>query len=289
MKFNIIITILIMTFLIMSSMMCEAAKIDLYRNAMLNKSFTLKYEIKKLPVRRTNKEMNLSNFGLFSRIFNNSIIEMLYDEDNERKLSGGIIVVDGENQYIEVDRFTDVIYGENRSIEKDADCTLIKNGDFYKFYFSGSQNKYYSDQGFFGNSKNVKANYDKEDKNKNPFDKMIEEYNYGNPLLSQALAAILPHEKIIAMPNTPIYQFINSGTLSNGLSFEDFAGFKNNIHYAIRYYFSGDKLVKISTINYLKDENGIQSYKKATVNIIEFSLIPEQGYLSLPEGLKAKK
>ena len=84
------------------------------------------------------------------------------------------------------------------------------------------------------------------------------------------------------------YKFIGSGNLEGGLSFEDFASDRNNIFSAVRYYFEGDKLVKIAQASYLKNGNEIAAYEKSVINITEFSTTADQKYLSLPAELKDK-
>ena len=294
-KTNIIVFIIALL-MILSTTSTEAAKIDVYRNALLNKSFTLKYEIITPQGRRTNKEFNFFK----DDIFGGSYIRDTDSSQYERKLIGGIIVVEGDDKYIEQTfrEYEDTTTIDDINEENDAQnltergfCSLLKDGDFFKFYYTirGGEKKYFAHRTLFGTSKNVKANDKNKDKDINPYDNMIDEYNYGSPELAQVLMPILPLDKVFAMPNTPIYQFITSGTLDNGLTFEDFAGSKNNTHYAVRYYFSGDKLVKIYAINYIKNAQGIQSYEKVMINITEFSITPDSSYLSLPEGLRAKK
>ncbi len=97
---------------------------------------------------------------------------------------------------------------------------------------------------------------------------------------------ILPPEQVILTPNTPIYKFAGAGNLSGGLTYEDFYGEKNNTHYAIRYYFSGDKMTKIATFTYLKDEGGVQYYEKHVIDIEEFLTAADENYLQLPANLK---
>ena len=100
------------------------------------------------------------------------------------------------------------------------------------------------------------------------------------------MAAVLPADRIIATPTTPVYKFVGSGTLDSGLSYEDFTAEKNNTFYALRYYFSGDKMVKIAMFNYTKSGGAITGYEKHVLDIEEFSTAPDANYLQLPPGLK---
>ena len=278
----------------------EAAKIDSYRNAILNKSFTLKYKVVTPQIRRLNKEFKISK----SEMFGTDNIFDLASNETTQHISGGIVVVNGDERYFEqnVAAYKNVKIFANESgelasgaaakdIKEMSTCTLIKGDETFYFYWDINENgnkRYFSGYNKLGgHSTSIKANNDK-DKSQNPYNRMIEEYNYGNPILAQVLMPILPLDKVVAMPNTPIYQFIKSGTLDNGLTFEDFAGSKNNTHYAVRYYFSGDKLVKIYAINYIKNSQGIQSYEKTMIDIVEFSMVPDENYLSLPKELRDK-
>ena len=182
-----------------------------------------------------------------------------------------------------------------KTITKDVPDTAFALKKKIKVYAAdkGTMNdlidkRYYGKRGIFGSySSSVKANDDKSDI-RDPYEKLLDEYNYGNPALAQALTALLPPERVIDTPDTPKYKLIGSGYLSGGLTYEDFAGEKNGTHYAVRYYFNGNRLVKIATFSYDEDSNGIKDYTKTTVDITEFSNTPDQTYLSLPESLKDK-
>ena len=94
---KIFLTALLLGAFVFSSS-CDAAKVDAYRNAMINKSFTLKYNITTPPVRRTNKELHFLKSDLFSTgTFND-----LASDDFERRVVSGIIVVDGEDTTVSV-------------------------------------------------------------------------------------------------------------------------------------------------------------------------------------------
>lgn len=279
---------------------CDAAKVDAYRDAMINKSFTLKYNITTPPVRRTNKELHF----LKSDLFSTGTFYDLASNNFERRVVSGIIVVDGENKYVEKNFAPySTIYlirsplGRTQGAadvwenEEVSACTLIRDDEVFNFnwnYDSDGQKRYYGNRGIFGSySSSVKANDDKHG-SRSPYEKLLDEYNYGNPALAQALTALLPPERVIDTPDTPEYKLIGSGYLSGGLTYEDFAGEKNGIHYAVRYYFNGDRLVKIAAFSYDEDSSGIKDYTKTKVDITEFSNKPDQTYLSLPESLKNK-
>ena len=167
---------------------------------------------------------------------------------------------------------------------------MRKNGEIFSYSFEVKNGKRKYSTGW--NLMNLRGNKikatteEKLYKNQNPYQVMFYEYNYGNPTLYQALAAVLPADRVIAGVNTPNFNFIGAGNLTNGYSYEDFYGEKNNFHSAIRYYFKDDKLVEIAMFHYVKDEHGIRNYEKAVIVIEEFSTTPNESYLQLPASLK---
>ena len=77
-----------------------------------------------------------------------------------------------------------------------------------------------------------------------------------------------------------------SGRLDNGIFFEDY---KNNLDGAmeiVRYYFQGDKLVKISSASYRKNNSEKIEGRRCIIKIQEFSSAPETSLLNLPAGVK---
>ena len=53
MKFLVTLLIALVTFAT-----ADAAKVDIYKNAMANKTFTLKYKINEFPIHNINKDFN---------------------------------------------------------------------------------------------------------------------------------------------------------------------------------------------------------------------------------------
>ena len=249
----------------------ESAKIDTLRSAISNKSFTLKYEVIIPTNRQTNKELTLKKEP-FKQI---EAIDKIVDNVRHE----GVIVLDGENKYIE--------YTMMRADNKLTGlCRLIKNNEEFKYHWEikKDEKKYYKGHNF-SHSKSIKA---ERGEPLNPYQAIFEDYNYGSPTFTNALTVVLPPERIMALPDTPEYKFIDSGTLENGLSYEDFLSKKNDTVDVLRYYFDGERPVKIAYMNYSKVNNVISDYTKAVINITEFSSTPAQKYLSLPEELKDK-
>lgn len=148
--------------------------------------------------------------------------------------------------------------------------------------------------GFFGNFEMTNTSGNKDFNWKNHLRRVPvinvkqQQYSYGSfgiSSLIEAFAPIIPPEKVIATLYTPEYKFIGSGTLDNYLTYEDFFGSKNGFNCAIRYYFSGDDLVKIAVLDYIEEGSQIQSYEKYLLRIDKFSATPDQSYLTLPSQL----
>ena len=291
MKFLVTLLIVLVTFAT-----ADAAKVDIYKNAIANKTFTLKYKVNEFPIHNISKEVTFkTNFWGKDKITTKS-------NTQQEKDSGGIIVFNKEDTYLEqsfdipVMNAGFLVTGKT-NFKPGGGATLFKNGETFSFSFELNEDgtkKYFSQNMWGGRTSKVKAqskkavekNDERIAKYLNPYQKLFIDYNFGNTDLYQALAPILPPSQVIATPNTPTYNFVGSGNLDGGLTYEDFYGEKNNFHSAIRYYFSGDKMVKIATFNYLKDENKISFYEKHVIDIEEFLTTADENYLQLPENLQ---
>ena len=276
---------LLWTLLLILSSTVDAAKVDVYRNALLNKNFTLKYEVVDVPIVETSHDAVFTGKGLTNKKFT-SLLDYLHK---------GIVVADGDNSYVEVSHddytATSKYFAHTASVKfkEGGYCSLVKDGETFNFFWDKKDGKrrYFGGYTMFGGkSKSVKA--DDETKMQPPYQRLIMKYNFGTPELSRAFAAILPPEKIIATDKTPEYKFFASGTLDGGLSYEDFVSDKGDTFSAVRYYFDGDNMVKVAMATYVRDNGKILSYEKSVINITEFSTTPDQSYLTLPAELKDK-
>lgn len=276
----------------------EAAKIDVYRDAIINKNFTLKYEIETVPVYNSMREGSLT--------FRGNLLNKVRQKSADRPYKG-IIVVSGADRYtetyhdaykIKVSDFYKLnyesrlsLFGNNKdkelTVKEHGNCILVKGDEVFRFWWQkkGERRKYFGRNrwGINTDSSSVKAN---DDIYRTPYQDLLEEFNYGVPEVAGILLPMLPKDKVIATPWTPDYKFFGSGSLSNGLTYEDYVSDKNNLYSAVRYYFSGNNLVKVAVANYLKNDGKVQSYEKKVININEFSTSADQTYLKLPEGLK---
>lgn len=291
MKFLVTFLIALVTFAT-----ANATKVDIYKAALQNKTFTLKYKVSEFPVHNISKDFNTdvtfkTNFwGKKTFTVNTSATETN---------TGGVIVFNKNDNYFE--NFHDAFTMKQQvgktvntqKIKAGGIATLFKNNETFIFLLEikddGTKN-YFMRNMWGGKSSKVQAVSEKRleqaEKYSDPYVKLFKDYNFGNPDLYQALAPILPPEQVIATPNTPIYKFAGAGNLSGGLSYEDFYGEKNNTHYAIRYYFSGDKMKKIATFIYVKNAGVMQYYEKHVIDIEEFMTAADENYLQLPANLK---
>ena len=173
------IFLLLATLLILTSSV-DAAKVDMYRDALLNKSFTLKYEVVEVPIVETSHDATFTGRGL-----RNKEVKDIFDY-----LHKGIIVVDGDNRYFEVAHDDYVTTSRNRLMtvsNKNPEggiCHLVKDGETFNFFWNKKDGKrrYFGGYTMFGGkSKSVKAN--DETKMQLPYQRLVEEYNFGNGLL----------------------------------------------------------------------------------------------------------
>lgn len=286
----------------------EATRIDRYRAMVENNSFTIRYEIDKPPTRETNKEGTLTKSGnVANSSMKASTIALFQTQPHS-----GVVVVDGENRYIEQHRDfvkefvgTPMLYGpvagiavdrantmENIKVREIGVCQLLKDGEIFKFQFRVNKDneKKYSNggaSGWFGSSKDVKA-IDAESVAGNTYTALIEGMNFGSAALSKSLLPILPPARVIQTAFTPNYKYFDAGTLDDGTNYEDYISNENGVFHAIRYYFDGDELKSAKIVAYAANLDGQTGYEKTIIRFTEFSATPDQSLLQLPEGLRDK-
>ena len=303
MKFLVTLLIVLVTFAT-----ADAAKVDIYKAALQNQTFTLKYKVTEFVKRSISKDADVD-------VLNRTIREA----ETSGKLdvaTGGVIVFDNDNSYIEnshdaYEEYMGFMYRPAQVTGNDytkqlkhfptgGKAILRKDGKIQKFSFDlkGTSKIYRSVPNksreelikeivdILNSGKMTKSEYAEYYRNINYYSKHFGEYNYGNTEIYRALQPILPPDRIIAFSNTPTYDFVSSGTLQNGLTYEDFYGEKNNFHSAVRYYFEGDKMIRIATFDYTKVENVIKTYEKHVIDIEEFLTTADENYLQLPANLQ---
>lgn len=239
-----------------SKVTAEASgRLETYRNILIGKQYTIRYENITPSPRVTNRDR--------VNVFGSSGMAVNQNDYLTNKVKRGIVVGDGEDRYEEVgDGNFDM-------------CRLTKGSETFLFtrYTKGDRIEY------FGSKKNkVEAN------SRNYMAEIIDGQSYGDADVSRLLNAMLPDNlKSVDMPH---YVYVTSGTLNNGLYYEDYKSTDNHALSAIRYYFSSNSLVKIAAVSYIKNSDGTVIGRKCIIKINEFSATPDKKLLSLPEGLE---
>ena len=233
----------------------DAAKIDAYRDILLGKSYTIKYDNITPPPRVTNRDK--------MELFGKSGLSVENNDYLTNRQRSGIIVGDGVDRYEEVG---DKEFSMCRLTKGHEDFyfTKYKKGDRYT-YFGTKENK-------------VEANA------KNYLAEVIEGESYGDPDVTRLLKAMLPADKKTA--GQPVYTFIKGGNLPGGLSYEDYKGTREGMTSLIRYYFQGNDLVKIASGDFLRNPDGSIDGQKCIIRISEFTALPDRSLLKLPEGVE---
>ena len=215
----------------------NAAKIDTYREILLGNSYTIRYDNLTPAPRVTNRDR--------VELYGKSGLAVESNDYFLNKPKSGIITCAGSNRYEEVGN------------EDFYMCRLSKNGE--DFFFT--RYKKHGKVEYFGTKKNhVKAN------EKNYLAEIVEGQSYGDSDMSRLLNAIIPAAN--KSSTQVVYHFIAEGTLENNLSYEDYRADNDGITEVVRYYFDGDKLVKISSAS--DRISGIKSFS-AVSSISGFS------------------
>lgn len=245
----------------------EASALDTYRNLLQKKTYTIKY----VDITPQSHVTNSNKIPLYGKSgMDTSKADFLANQRTE-----SIIVADGENRYEEI----------GAGIVKQ--CRLIKDGSSYIYSkYHNMQAK--TDDGVsspkgiwevFGTKKGVISAGQV-----NLIATAMQGYGYGSWGMTRYLNAIVPNSKKAA--NEPIFRYVNSGWLNNGLTYEDYSCRQGDVFEAVRYYFKDYALVKIAAARYWTNSKGVMEGTKTIIRINEFSPIPDKTYLELPEGVK---
>lgn len=249
---NFIIAVLL---IFMSSSSVTAAKIDAYREILLGNFYTIRYDNLTPAPRVTNRDR--------VELYGKSGLAVESNDYFLNKPKSGIITCAGSDKYEEVGN------------EDFYLCRLSKNGEdfFFTRYKKGNKFEY------VGTKKNhVKAN------EKNYLAEIVEGQSYGDSDMSRLLNAILPADDKSAAQ--VVYRFIAEGTLKNNLFYEDYRADNSGVTEVVRYYFDGNKLIKISSASYYKTADGKIDGRRCIIKINEFSRVPDKTLLNLPAGVK---
>lgn len=239
----------------LTSSIASAAGIDAYREMLINGTYTIRYENVTPAARETNRDKR--------ELFGSSGMAIGKNDYLINKPISGLVVGNGNLRYEEV--------GDERF----SMCRLTRGGENFLF------TKYVKGDGveYFGKSKNrVAAN------NRNVLAELIDGKSYGDEDMTRLLNAMLPDG--VKSSELPRYSFVKRGRAKDGLTYEDYKSTEDGSMSAVRYYFDGDRLIKIAAANYRKDSKGRIDGRQCIINIVEFSSTPDEKYLSLPEGVK---
>lgn len=236
------------------SAIAEASNIDTYRDLLMSKKYTIKYENITPEERITNKDKITLTGNNTMRTGN--ISRLMY------KPLECVVVSDGTNRY------------EEMGYDGFISCRLQNANGTYVF------TKYNEGQttAVWGIKKNtVVANQT------NNVAYIMQGDAFGGNDMTRFLNAILPDN--LKSAEMPSYRQVNSGWLDNGLNYVDYRSDGRNME-AIRYYFNGYTLVKISSAQFIYDDKGQLQARRCIIKVNEFSPAPAKEYLSLPAGVK---
>ena len=238
---------LLLLIFLMATSTVSAAKIDAYKEILATNRYTIRY----------------NNLTPAQRVTNRDVAELygksgLIVEGNDFFLNrplNGLITENGENRYEEIG-YSDFYQ-----------CRLLRGGE--NFIFTRYKNKKGAVE-YFGNKiGKVEAN------TRNYFTELMAGESFGDNNFTEMMNAMKSN-----------YKFINSGNIEGGLNFEDFLAQDDKKISAIRYYFNGDTLVKISFASYGRNSGGEVTGSKCIVKILEFTNSPTENLLKLPAGLQ---
>lgn len=236
------------------SAIAEASNIDTYRDLLMSKKYTIKYENVTPEERITNKDKITLTGNNTMRTGN--ISRLMY------KPLECVVVSDGTNRY------------EEMGYDGFISCRLQNANGTYVF------TKYNEGQGtaVWGIKKNtVVAN------RTNNIAYMLQGDAFGGGDMTRLLNAMLPDN--MKSSEMPSYRQVGSGWLSNGLNYVDYQSNGQNME-AIRYYFNGYTLTKIASAQFIYDDQGKLQARRCIIKVNEFSPTPAKEYLSLPAGVK---
>ena len=249
----------------MASVVCEASNLDTYRNLLMRKTYTIKYQEITPQARATNKD-RINLYGKNS--MDTSTSELFVN-----KPARSILVCDGDDKYEEIGVGSN--YLASIGMKDMATCRLQKGKEVFNF------TRYYDkDKLVYRGAKKGSVSA----VNYNVLATLTQGDSFGTENMTRLLNAMLPDSRKPA--GMPSFKFVGSGWLNNGLNYEDYRSDHNGMFEAVRYYFNGYTLVKIASATYYTNAKGELDGTRCIIKIDEFSPTPDKKYLSLPAGLK---
>lgn len=235
-----------------------AAKLDAYRAMMENRNCTVRYENITPSERLHNRDkVTLSMWAKEDMAAAPEYVSRAYR---------GMLILGGADKY------------EERSYGSYARCFLIKDGKEYIFNREMNRDK----RTYYGNYGKGKVRGEREKTE----DVLIYGERFGEADVTRLLSILLPAEK--KPLGTPQFTAAGAGSLTDGMSYEDYRRQDTNELEAVRFYFDGAKLTRIASVTY-RTEGGKVHEHKCILRIDRFDAAPDAAYLSLPKGLKEVK
>lgn len=246
-------TVGLLIFLLPSA--AESARIDIYREMLQNNSYTIRYENLTPAPRVTNRDR--------IEMYGKSTLAVESNDYLTNKPKIGVITAENADKYEEV------------GFDNFYMCRLSRNGEDYFFSKYKKSNRWE----YVGTRRNrVAAN------EKNYLAEILEGKSYGDSDMTRLLNAIVPsNDKSAQQAN---YKFIAQGELADNLFYEDYRADNDGVNEVIRYYFEGEKLVKIASASYYRKSDGKIDGRRCIIKILEFSATPDRNLLKLPDGVK---
>ena len=248
--------------LMASGAVVEAEPMDAYREMLVNKTYTIKYTNITPETRQTNRNRVVMMDGNM-----NDPMSAMYQPTQS------IVVCDGDKRYEESGSAVLTSCRLQRGEEMYA-FSRVKMGDIITYVGTvGGKAKKGETAAYTYAAMYVEA---------------MKGVNFGDNQMTRFLNALLPNDRKSA--GLPTYSRVASGTLPNGLSYVDYKADHSSAasFEAIRYYFQGNRMVKIAAGQYYVNDKGEMDGVRYIIKIDEFSSTPDPSYLKLPDGLEDK-
>lgn len=268
-----LLTCAMLFFFVCSSSMADANQLDNFRRLIESERYTIRYEVYDSSTQKGIEKMtrDMSGAGYYSSIEKisegtSNLPKYLVVRDMDAWYSEDTKPWQGYSEYI----ITYCHLGEGAEIL-----------DFQRSCFRGGKEKYSSI-------------YSERDKNIVPRQAGAYDGNlpFGDPHFKYAITALFPEWTKNIFDG---YHEVGSGTTEEGLTYydlepvqmyEDDEGEEQDWVSAIRYYFQGDKLVKISSATTFQTAGEKPEIERIIIYVQDISPLPDQKYLQLPEELK---
>ncbi|MBQ9479230.1 MAG: hypothetical protein IJU71_06725 [Selenomonadaceae bacterium] len=232
-----------------------ANSLDAYRQMIQNGQYTIRYENVMPSSHVTNRDR--------IELFGSSGLAVAQNDYLVDKPLIGLIVASAQDRYEEVG---DGIFDMCRLTRGDENFFFTRKTD-------GEHVKYYGEK-----RNEVRAQV------RNRLAEAVEGKSFGDDDMTRLIYAMLPNN--LKSANMPHYTHVKSGKLKDGLKYEDYKSTDGGAMSAIRYYFDGDRLVKIAAADYREGSDGKIESSRCVVNVLEFKSKAEEKYLTLPSALK---